>query len=320
MQALIFDTEIHLDPHYPEPTPAPGEALLTVRLAGICNTDLEIARGYMDFRGVLGHEFVGQVLEAPELNWVGARVVGEINCGCGACPWCRRGLERHCPQRTVLGILNRDGAFAERTTLPLQNLHRVPEEVSDEEAVFVEPIAACCEILEQVEVRNFERRAVLGDGKLGLLAAQVLATDGQPVTLIGKHAEKMAIIANRLIQPQLLAQTPLEPTFDLLVEATGSPEGLRLATDLVRPRGTIVLKTTTAQLPGLPASRWVIDEITVVGSRCGRFPPALQLIREKRLRLRELISARLPLSEAVSAFRLAQELGVLKVLIEVQSD
>jgi len=319
VQALVFDGELRVDPHYPEPTPTPGEALVAVGLAGVCNTDLEIARGYMDFRGVLGHEFVGRVLEAPEPGWAGARVVGEINCGCGRCQWCMRGLERHCPQRSVLGILGRDGVFAEKTALPLDNLHRVPDHVSDEEAVFVEPVAACCEILGQVEVAAFKRRAVLGDGKLGLLAAQVLTADGGPVTIIGKHPEKMSVVASDLIRPQLLAQLSPTPTFDLLIECTGSPKGLQLAAQLLRPRGTIVLKTTTAEAPALPAARWVIDEITVIGSRCGRFEPAIELVSEGRLRLRELISARVPLSKGPEAFHLAQEPGVLKVLIDVQA-
>ena len=318
MHALVYDGELRLEPHHPEPTEAGDEALIAVRLAGICNTDLEIAHGYMDFQGVLGHEFVGEVLAAPAPEWIGARVVGEINCGCGRCWWCERGRERHCPRRTVLGISGRDGVFAEKTTLPVRNLHRVPDGLSDTEAVFVEPVAACCEILEQVDVSGFERRAVLGDGKLGLLAAQVLATDGRPVILVGKHPEKMAIVAGDLIHPQTLAQLHVEPTFDLLVECTGSPNGLHLATQLVRPRGTIVLKSTTAAAAELPAARWVVDEVTVVGSRCGRFPPALELISQGVLKLAELVSATVPLGEALSAFRLAQAPGVLKVLIDVQ--
>jgi alcohol dehydrogenase len=318
----VYDGTLRLEPHYPEPQATPGEAVIAVRCAGLCNTDLEIAHGYMDFRGVPGHEFVGEVLEARgnRPGWVGARVVGEINCGCGRCAWCRRGLERHCPERTVLGILGRDGTFAERTTLPLRNLHRVPAELSDTEAVFVEPVAACCEILDQVEVRRFDRRAVLGDGKLGLLAAQVLAGVGGTVTLIGKHPEKMALVANDRIQPLALAQLEPRPTFDLVVECTGAPEGLRLATELVLPRGTIVLKSTTARPPTLPASRWVVDEITVVGSRCGRFRPALELITSRALKLAELVSARVPLADALSAFEKARSPGVVKVLIDVQAD
>jgi alcohol dehydrogenase len=317
--AVVYNGTLSLEADYPETQATPGEAVIGVRLAGLCNTDLEIARGYMDFHGVLGHEFVGEVLEAEAPGWVGARVVGEINCGCGRCPWCLRGLERHCPQRTVLGILGRDGTFAERTRLPLRNLHRVPAELSDTEAVFVEPVAACCEILEQVEVRRFNRRAVLGDGKLGLLAAQILAAAGGAVTLIGKHAQKMALVANDHIEPLPLAQVQARPTFDLVVECTGAPEGLRLATDLVLPRGTIVLKSTTAQPPALPASRWVIDEITVVGSRCGRFAPALDLISSGALRLAELVSDRVPLGQALSAFERAQAPDVVKVLIDVRA-
>ena len=319
MQAVVYNGTLRLEANYPEPTVTPGEAVIAVHLAGVCNTDLETARGYMNFRGVPGHEFVGEVLEADEPGWVGARVVAEINCGCGRCPWCLGGLERHCPQRTVLGILGRDGTFAERTRLPLRNLHRVPAELSDTEAVFVEPVAACCEILEQVEVHRFSRCAVLGDGKLGLLAAQVLAAAGGAVTLIGKHSEKMALVANEHIRPLPLAQLEPRPTFDLIVECSGAPQGLQLATELTVPRGTIVLKSTTAQPPALPASRWVIDEITVVGSRCGRFRPALELISSGALKLAELVSARVPLSLALSAFERAQAPGVVKVLIDVQA-
>jgi alcohol dehydrogenase len=317
--AVVYAGTLSLEADHPEPGVTPGEAVIGVRLAGVCNTDLEIARGYMNFRGVPGHEFVGEVLEAEESGWVGVRVVGEINCGCGRCSWCRRSLERHCPQRTVLGILGRDGTFAERTKLPLRNLYRVPAELSDTEAVFVEPVAACCEILEQVEVRRFDRPAVLGDGKLGLLAAQVLTPEGGAVTLIGKHTEKMALVANDHIEPLPLAQLKRQPTFDLVVECTGAPEGLRLATELILPRGTIVLKSTTAQPPLLPASRWVIDEVTVVASRCGRFRPALDLISSGALKLTELVSARVPLSQALSAFERAQAPGVVKVLIDVQA-
>jgi len=319
LKALVLDRGLHFDPDFPDPCPAAGEVLIAVRLAGVCNSDLEMARGYMQFRGVPGHEFVGTVLEAREPGWVGERVVGEINCSCGTCELCRAGLSRHCPRRTVLGILGRNGAFAERTVLPLVNLHRVPDTVSDEEAVFVEPVAACCEVLDQVDMRAFADRAVLGDGKLGLLAAQVLAESAGPVTLIGKHPEKMKLVAGERIRTQVLEATEVTPAFDLVVECTGSPAGLSLATDLVRPRGTIVLKTTTAESPPVPAARWVVDEITVVGSRCGRFEPAIELIAGGRLKLRELISRRVPLSEAVSAFDSAREPGALKVLIDVQA-
>jgi len=318
VQALVYDGKLRLDTDYPEPTPAAGEALIAVRLAGICNTDLEIARGYMGFEGVPGHEFVGEVLTAPDPGWCGARVVGEINCGCRECPWCEGGLERHCPQRTVLGILGRNGVFAERTALPVLNLHRVPDDVTDTEAVFVEPLAACCEILDQVDVSGLPRRAVLGDGKLGLLAAQVLVSDGGSVTLIGKHPEKMAIVAGSLIHTKTLTEVAIRPTFDLVVECTGSPQGLGLATELVRPRGTVVLKTTTAEAPRFPVSRLVVDEVTVVGSRCGRFRPALELISRGGLKLAELVSATVPLNAAQSGFHLAQLPGVLKVIIDVQ--
>ena len=287
---------------------------MRVTLAGICNTDLEITRGYMAFRGVPGHEFVGIVEEAdsrPDL--VGARVVGEINCGCGHCEWCLSGLSRHCPTRTVLGIAGRDGAFAEYLRLPVANLWPVPDNVDNAAAVFTEPLAACFEVLEQIHVLPGWRVAVLGDGKLGLLMAQVAALPGCEVTAFGKHPERLAFLATRGIS----TATPgaqAEGKWDVVVECTGKAEGLALAKDLVKPRGTVVLKTTVAGKSEIALAPFVVDEVTVIGSRCGPFAPALRALANNTVDVRPLVSATYPLSEAERAFVHAAR-GALKVLL-----
>ncbi len=319
---------VYLDSHLslrdvPRPTPPPGEALIRVTRAGICNTDIELARGYMAFRGIPGHEFVGVVEAAPDPAWVGQRVVGEINAACGECETCRAGRPTHCPHRTTLGIANRDGAFAELVSLPLGLLHRVPAEVSDDQAVFTEPLAAALEILQQVHVRPTERVIVLGDGKLGLLIAQVMALAGADVTAIGRHAGKLDILARRGIRISV-GGADVAPGADVVVEATGSVSGFRQGRALVRPRGTLVLKSTFAgDLAPLLAgdglnflSALVVDEITLVGSRCGPFAPALRLLAEGRVDVESLIHARYPLADALTAFEHAQRPGVLKVLLQ----
>jgi len=280
-----------------DPVPRPGEVLIRVLLSGICNTDLELQRGYHAFSGIPGHEFVGMV-EGPEGSpWKGKRVVGEINLACGRCDWCRRDLGRHCPKRTVLGIRGHPGAHAELITLPANNIYIVPSEVKDEEAVFVEPLAAACEILDQVEVAAGARVAVLGPGKLGRLAAQVLADAGANVTLVGRR---------RRVRSQ---------AFDIVVEATGSPEGMPRAIELVRPRGTIVWKTTHRQPARFDSAPLVVNEVTVVGSRCGRFEPALELLAGRRVAVRPLLSAEFPLARAVAALREAATPGTRKVIL-----
>jgi threonine dehydrogenase-like Zn-dependent dehydrogenase len=317
MYALVYDGEaLRLREDYPRPVPPPGEALVRVRLAGICNTDLEIVRGYMGFRGVLGHEFVGTVEEAEDRSLIGQRVVGEINAYCGACSTCRAGRPTHCPHRTTLGIWGRDGAFAEYLTLPVRNLHRVPDTISDEEAVFTEPLAAALEILEQVHLRPTDRVVVLGDGKLGLLVAQVLALMGCDLLAVGRHQEKLAILARRGI-PTALASEAEGLAADVVVECTGRPEGFTAARRILRPRGMLVLKSTyhggvEADLTGL-----VVDEITLVGSRCGPFPPALRMLERGLMDVRSLISAIYPLARGVEASARAAEPGVLKVLLRV---
>jgi threonine dehydrogenase-like Zn-dependent dehydrogenase len=316
MKALLYDGELKLLSEYPRPQPPPGEALIRVSLAGICNTGLEIAKVYMGFQGVLGHEFVGIVEEAEEEGWLGKRVVGEINCYCGECPLCRRGLFTHCPERTTLGILGRDGAFAEYLTLPLANLYPIPEEIPDEDAVFVEPLAAALEILEQIQVKPTDRVILLGDGKLGLLVAQVLAFQGCDLLAVGHHAHKLEVLERLGIATQL-GEGSLKRSFDIVVDCTGTPEGFAQALDLVRPRGTLVLKSTYHGEAEVDLSRLVIDEITLIGSRCGPFIPALELLRRGLVDVASLVSATLPLDEGVRAFQLAGRRETLKVLLRL---
>ena len=316
MRALVFDQQLRLDTSYPEPTPAAGEAVIRVTISGICNTDIEITKGYMGFRGVLGHEFVGVVEQADDTAWVGRRVVGEINCPCGQCETCRAGMTNHCPHRTVLGIAGRDGAFAERLCLPLANLHEVPDAVSDEDAVFVEPLAAAFEILEQVRIGPGQRVAVLGDGKLGLLVAQVLTGTGCELAAIGRHASKLGLLRAKGIRTALVADAPAGP-FDVVVECTGAAAGFEAALGMLRPRGTLVLKSTVSAGAALDLAPVVVDEITVVGSRCGPFPPAIDALEHRAVSVRELITARYPLSEAARAFEHARQKGVVKVLLQM---
>jgi threonine dehydrogenase-like Zn-dependent dehydrogenase len=294
----------------------PGEALVRVLLSGICNTDLEIARGYAGFNGTIGHEFVGIVEESSDRKLIGQRVVGEINAGCGECDLCRGGDSRHCPNRTVLGIAGRDGAHAEFLQLPARNLLLVPDKVRDEHAVFTEPLAAACGILERVSISNSDRVAVIGDGKLGLLCAQVLALTGAQLLLIGKHESKLHIADKRGIEtttPQEAAKRRRQ--FDVVVEASGAPTGFGLALDLLRPKGQLVLKSTFHGKTELDAARIVVDEISIVGSRCGRFEPALNLLTKAAVDVESLIGEEYPLSEGVHAMQRAATPGVLKVLL-----
>jgi alcohol dehydrogenase len=296
------------------PKPKPGSVLIRLRAAGICNTDIELLRGYYGFRGRPGHEFVGDVVGPSDSAWLGKRVVGEINLPCGACEWCKRGLGRHCPKRTVLGIVRHPGAFAEFLTLPESNLHEVPRQVSDEHAIFTEPIAAACEILDQVKIAKGAPVAVLGDGKLGLLVAQVLACHGASVHLFGRHPEKLRIAALAGCETSASEKLP-KARFDVTVEATGAAEGLNAAISMTRPRGVVVMKTTVHEPVLLNTAQAVVNEISLIGSRCGRFEPALRLLKSGRLRLDEMISAEYALEQAPEAFAKAQEKGVLKVLI-----
>lgn len=295
------------------------EALVRVLLSGICNTDLEIARGYAGFKGTIGHEFVGVVEESPENALVGKRVVGEINAGCGNCELCLAGDPRHCKSRTVLGIVGRDGAHAEFLRLPVGNLFPVPDNVVDEHAVFTEPLAAACGIMERVAIKSSQRVAVIGDGKLGLLCAQAIALGGAGVLLIGKHPEKLRIAERRGIETALgKTAAKLKREFDVVVEASGSPSGFVGALELLRPRGTLVLKSTF-QGPGtideIDQARLVVDEISIVGSRCGRFQPALDLLKKGAIDIDSLISEEYPLTRGVYAMERAGKKGVLKVFL-----
>jgi threonine dehydrogenase-like Zn-dependent dehydrogenase len=299
---------------------AQDEALVRVVLSGICNTDLEIARGYAEFRGTLGHEFVGVVEEARGAGELeGRRVVGEINAGCGRCELCASNDPRHCLDRTVLGIVGRDGAHAEYLRLPVANLLVVPDEIRDERAVFTEPLAAACGIVERVRIEDGARVAVVGDGKLGLLCAQALrALTGAEITLVGKHDSKLEIARRRDIETVRLDQlngSNSARDFDVVVEASGSPAGFDLALSLLRPRGTLVLKSTFHGSTAFDTARVVVDEITVVGSRCGRFAPALELLKSNRVDVESLISEEHPLAAGVRAMARASEGGVLKVLL-----
>lgn len=315
MKALRFDGNKLTLADVPTPS-ADGEALVRVTLSGICNTDLEIVRGYAGFSGTIGHEFVGVVERSDDLKLIGKRVVGEINAGCGVCDKCVAGDPRHCPTRTVLGIVNRDGAHAEYLNLPARNLLVVPDSVSDEQAIFVEPLAAAFGITEQIDLSPESRVAVIGDGKLGLLCAMSLALPSDNVTLIGKHSSKMSIAKDAGVETvELKDADKLERAFDVVVEASGSESGFATALDLVRPRGKIVLKSTFHGSPVWAASRVVVDEITIVGSRCGRFGPALELLQKGSVNVEALISETFPLIDGVKAMGRAAEKGVLKVLL-----
>jgi threonine dehydrogenase-like Zn-dependent dehydrogenase len=295
-----------------------GEAVVRVTLAGICNTDVEIARGYAGFAGTLGHEFVGVVESAPDASLVGRRVVGEINAGCGRCELCAAGDARHCPQRTVLGIVGRDGAFAEFLRLPIVNLLAVPDEVEDARAVFAEPLAAACGIMERVQINRDTRVAVIGDGKLGLLCAQAIkAQSAAAVTLIGRHENKLRIAGERGVRIALARELPPEwaGAFDVVVEASGAGSGFALAVELTRPRGVLVLKSTFHGATEIDAARIVVNEISVVGSRCGRFAPALELLARDAVDVASLVGDEFPLADGVRAMQRATENGVLKVLL-----
>lgn len=319
MKALwLENNQLQLRSDVPIPEPLPGEALVRVVRAGICNTDLELLRGYYPYTGILGHEFVGVVEQGPK-QLVGVRVVGEINAVCGECRFCRSGQPTHCENRTVLGIVNRNGAFAEYLTLPSANLHPVPDNVPTDVATFTEPVAAALEIQQQVPVRPDDRVLVVGDGKLGQLVAQTLALTGCDLLVVGRHRNKLDYLAARGIKTGL-ADVVTDRAFDLSVECTGNPEGFAIARRALRPRGTLVLKSTYAGHLTFDASSLVVDEITLIGSRCGPFPQALQVISQEQVDVKYLIQSHYPLDEAIAAFDRAQERGILKVLLEIGAE
>ncbi len=299
----------------PAPRRQAGEALARVTLAGICGTDLELLRGYRPFAGVPGHEFVGVVVEAERSEWIGRRVVGEINISCGVCDLCRRGLPTHCRQRAVLGLFGHDGVMAEYVALPEANLHAVPDAVSDVQAAFTEPLAAALQIAELAHIAPTQMVVVLGDGRLGLLVAQALALTGCRLIVVGRHPHKLALLARRGIETTLDA-TALEGQADVTVECTGSPAGFEAARRLTRPRGILALKSTYADKAEIDLSRLVVDEITLMGTRCGPFEPALRLLARGLIDVAALVEATYPLEEGAAAFEHAGRRGALKVLLQ----
>ena len=318
MRALVFDQSLSFRPRHPEPVAADGDTLIRVRLAGICATDLEIVKGYMGYRGVLGHEFVGEVVESPDKKLLGQRVAGEINIVCGRCDLCLSGLASHCRNRSVLGILRHDGAFADYVRLPALNLHIIPKAIEDEQAVFIEPLAAACQVLKQIKLDGRKWVTVLGDGRLGLLVAQVLRNAGCPVRLIGKHPQKMALCEKWSIRSRAAADIVPRHDQDVVIECTGSPAGLEMAMQMVRPRGTIVLKSTVATGKPLNLAPVVVDEITVIGSRCGPFREAIHALAQKQVDVTSLIHRRMKIEQGVEAMELAGRAGVLKVLLTME--
>jgi threonine dehydrogenase-like Zn-dependent dehydrogenase len=315
MRALVFDNTLAFHPRHAEPGAGDGDTLVRVRQAGICATDLEITCGYMGFRGVLGHEFVGEVAQSPDRDLIGRRVVGEINIVCGRCDLCLSGLSSHCRNRTVLGILNHDGAFAEYLRLPAMNLHVVPDSVDDDAATFVEPLAAAFQVLKQVKLDGRKWVTVLGDGRLGLLVAQVLRDADCQVRVIGKHPQKLALCEKWSIRSRPLPEIVPRHDQDVVVDCTGSAAGLELAIQMTRPRGTVVLKTTAAAGAPINLAPVVIDEINIIGSRCGPFREAIRALVEKRIDVASLIHRRMKLEQGVEAMDLASRPGVLKVIL-----
>ena len=300
----------------PVPEPAAGEALIRVLKAGICNTDLELIDGYYPFAGIPGHEFVG-IVESPSGELNGRRVVGEINCVCGSCGACRAGRRNHCERRSVLGIAGRDGAFAEYVTLPIENLHVLPDGVATEEAVFVEPLAAALQIQEQVPIGRGQRVVVIGDGKLGQLAARTLALTGCELMVVGHHDSKLGLLDAVGAATRRADEVRAGERFDVAVECTGNPAGFDLARQSLRPGGTLVMKSTYAGELTIDAAAVVVDEITLVGSRCGPFGPAVGLLADRRVNVAPLVHAEFALRDGLGAFEKAAAPGVLKVLLEV---
>jgi threonine dehydrogenase-like Zn-dependent dehydrogenase len=315
MRALVLDPGPVLCDDYPDPLPSSGESLIRVRMAGICGTDLELARGYLAFRGIPGHEFVGEVVDRAARAATTKRVVGEINAACGHCDLCLANLGRHCSNRTVLGILGRNGAFAEYLTLPDSNLVELPNSIPDELGVFVEPMAAAYEIFEQIHLGRNEKILILGDGRLGAIVGLVLWAEGYDPVIGGHHAEKLELLAALSLKTEL--EQHLQPGFDTVIDCTGDPNGLRRAIELIRPRGLIILKSTAANAADLNLAPVVINEIDIIGSRCGRFAPAIEALASGKVDPRPLISAMYPLADAVAAIEAAKDPQNLKVLLKM---
>ncbi len=315
MKALYFDGKsLRLLKDYPHPHRKQGWSIVKVTYAGICGTDLQILEGYAGFKGVPGHEFVGIVSDSEDIELIGKRVVGEINVGCGRCSYCLSGLERHCPERRVLGIKELNGSFAEYLTLPTKNLHVIPDSLTDEEAVFVEPLAACYEILEQIKLDPNSRILVLGDGRMGVLVSQVISKIAPETILAGRHEEKLRRI--KALGVKTMHVEEVEGLFDLVVEVTGRPEGVAHALKHVKPRGTIILKTTTATNPTINLSKVVVNEVTILGSRCGRFRPAIHALSIGQIHVRSLIDGVYALEDWEEAFQKVKERNVFKILLK----
>lgn len=328
MRAIVYkDNNLKYQTDYPTPKPKNNEALIRVTHAGICSTDLEIMKGYMGFQGIPGHEFVGIVEKCSDKKLIGKRVVGEINIGCGVCDFCLKKMQNHCTNRSVLGISNKDGVFAEYITLPIPNLHIIPDSITDKEGVFTEPVAAAFEIIEQVNIRRDDKVCVLGDGRLGLITGQVISLTKCRLTVIGKHKEKLSIIKKKGIETRLLSNPPAPPfnkggleglrEFDYVIDCTGSTSGIEYAMKIVKPRGTIILKTTVAEKSPFNTNQIVIDEITLLGSRCGPFPPAIKTLKENSIDVHSLISKVFPLEDGLEALSLASQKDILKVLLKI---
>ena len=321
MKAIVFDNGLKLDTNYPKPVPQKGEALIRVTLAGICNTDYEITKGYMGYKGILGHEFVGVVedVNGEDKSLVGKRVVAEISYGCNDpdCEWCAVKNYRHCPNRHTLGIWRKDGCFAEYMTMPVNVLFEVPDNVTDEQAVFVEPLAAACEISEQLHIEPMKKVIVLGDGKLGLTTALTLNALNLDVLLVGKHQNKLDIAKAQGVKTELLNSFTPEKIYDVVVEATGTASGFETSMALTKPRGVLVLKSTVASGKELNLAPIVIDEITVLGSRCGQFPPALRLLKNNRIDFKPFITKIYSIDEALEAFEANKAKESLKILIKM---
>ncbi len=315
--AVVQDGRVALT-EVSEPKPAPGEALIKVHLAGICSTDLEIIKGYAGFQGILGHEFVGTVIDGPPAL-ANKRVVGEINCVCGRCEMCSRGLAAHCRRRTVLGIQGRPGAFAEYVTLPERNCHVVPESIPDEDAVFTEPLAAAFQVLHQVPIEPRTSVAVVGTGRLGLLIAQVLARTRCRLVAIGRNPKTLTLLDRKRIRTASVEETPAKADFDVVVDCTGSPDGLGLCLGLVRPRGTIVMKTTCREAIRADLSQLVVNEVTLLGSRCGPFGEALDALARKQIEVASLVTQRFALADAAEALTWAERPDQIKIILKVSA-
>jgi len=314
MKAVVLEGKSVRIEDRPVPEPEKGEALIEVTKAGICNTDLELVKGYMDFEGILGHEFVGRVADAPDPQWMGKRVAGEINIPCGKCRVCLGGEPKHCPSRKVLGIHQKDGVFAEYVTLPLKNLHMLPDNISDSQGVFIEPLAAATAIFDYVRPGPEERVLVLGDGKLGLLAAQVLRSRSPHIFCVGHHSRKLALLEKRGIQTAHDVRE-WDGKFDYVIEATGNPKGVEEALCLIKPKGKMVVKSTFHGMVEMDISTLVVNEIQLLGSRCGSFAKALAFLKDHPIDLEKMVDEDFPLDEALEALERAKNPEVIKVLL-----